>query len=165
MFCATQQRNAFLRCCVALVSRSTTYVAFAQRNANRLPCPPLGHAVRRCPSPLSGLARGAPRVGLALLISADEANVMSPCWASRWYMSPIIFEKFSPRASRAALRCHDMAATFCPFHRQERGGICRVYRVSASRDRILRKKCGPARGYSAPAVSHYCACVIKWLLI
>ena len=26
---------------------------FAQRNANRLPCPPLGHAVRRCPSPLA----------------------------------------------------------------------------------------------------------------
>ena len=85
-------------------------------------------------------------LGVALLISADEANVMSPCRAPRWYMSPVICEKISPRASRAALRCHDMAATFCPFHRQERGGICQVsgLAIEYSEKKCVRRSLGIA---------------------
>ena len=50
LFCATQQRNANLRCCVALVLRSTqSFLRSATQIDSR--APPLGHAVRRCPSP------------------------------------------------------------------------------------------------------------------
>ena len=50
-------------------------------------------------------------------------------------------KRFSPRALRAALRCHDMTVTFCRFCLRRHMSLVgsRVYRVSVLRSNIQKK--------------------------